>query len=260
MIPVSSVFLPLPQCPFCDHANPFGAKFCNDCGSPLHLKPCNHCEAVNDQVAKNCYKCGTEFPVLSPAPNAATASPVLDTTAPSATLSGIGSERGHAPLPEPVADYVMTPPRSVDSGRTFVFSAAKRAADLIPLHDFGAGIGRRSPLRQALAVVLPVALFSTVGVAAYYVYRHQVQLSGTLSSAQPDLAAPAGVTASPTNESVKRVIGPDGVDGQRPTPSQSAAAFTPLKRPDRRSSGSRPRSFEPGGGSFEGASCGDAGC
>jgi hypothetical protein len=54
-----------PQCLFCDHVNPAGAKFCNDCGSPLHLKWCSQCEAVNDQAAKNCFKCRTEFPALA---------------------------------------------------------------------------------------------------------------------------------------------------------------------------------------------------
>jgi hypothetical protein len=54
-----------PQCLFCSHANPAGAKFCNDCGSPLHLKPCSQCETVNDRAAKNCFKCRTEFPVLA---------------------------------------------------------------------------------------------------------------------------------------------------------------------------------------------------
>ena len=49
-------------CPFCDHCNPVGAKFCNDCGTPL--KPCNQCDAVNHQAATNCYKCGAEYPVL----------------------------------------------------------------------------------------------------------------------------------------------------------------------------------------------------
>ena len=54
------------QCLVCDHVNPAGAKFCNDCGSPLHVKQCSRCETVNDQAAKNCSKCGTEFPVPSP--------------------------------------------------------------------------------------------------------------------------------------------------------------------------------------------------
>src|SRR5437867_7192181 len=52
------------QCPFCDHPNPGGAKFCNDCGMTLHLKPCHQCTAVNHSTAKNCHKCGTELPEL----------------------------------------------------------------------------------------------------------------------------------------------------------------------------------------------------
>jgi len=51
------------MCPFCDHRNPAGAKFCNDCASPLHLKPCNQCDAVNDQAATNCHNCGAACPV-----------------------------------------------------------------------------------------------------------------------------------------------------------------------------------------------------
>jgi ribosomal protein L40E len=52
------------MCAFCNHRNPAGAKFCNDCASPLHLKPCKQCDAVNDQAATNCYKCGAACPVL----------------------------------------------------------------------------------------------------------------------------------------------------------------------------------------------------
>ena len=50
------------MCPFCDHRNPADAKFCNECASPLHLKPCNQCNRVNDQAATHCYDCGTAFP------------------------------------------------------------------------------------------------------------------------------------------------------------------------------------------------------
>ena len=52
------------MCAFCDHRNPPGAKFCNDCASPLQLKPCPECDAVNDQAATNCYKCAATYPVL----------------------------------------------------------------------------------------------------------------------------------------------------------------------------------------------------
>ena len=51
----------MPQCPFCDHANPSAAKFCNGCGSPLHLKPCLQCDAINAAASKACYMCGAFF-------------------------------------------------------------------------------------------------------------------------------------------------------------------------------------------------------
>ena len=48
----------LTRCPFCTHSNPAGARFCNECGSPLHLLPCEHCGAVNDVLSRDCYRCG----------------------------------------------------------------------------------------------------------------------------------------------------------------------------------------------------------
>jgi Double zinc ribbon len=49
------------DCPYCDHANPAGAKFCNECGSPLHLAPCRHCDAVNHVDDEQCYRCGASL-------------------------------------------------------------------------------------------------------------------------------------------------------------------------------------------------------
>lgn len=46
------------ECPFCNHANPAGAKFCNECGSPLHFAPCKQCDAVNHVNDTQCYRCG----------------------------------------------------------------------------------------------------------------------------------------------------------------------------------------------------------
>ena len=51
-----------PQCHFCAHDNPAGSKYCNDCGSPLDLKPCPGCEAMNHVSAERCYQCGASFP------------------------------------------------------------------------------------------------------------------------------------------------------------------------------------------------------
>jgi len=53
------------SCPFCSHSNPSGARFCNDCGSPLTLQPCPHCEAVNDAAAAECHRCGAPLDVAA---------------------------------------------------------------------------------------------------------------------------------------------------------------------------------------------------
>jgi hypothetical protein len=46
------------ECPVCDHANPAGAKYCNDCGSRVHLAGCSQCDAINERESAFCYKCG----------------------------------------------------------------------------------------------------------------------------------------------------------------------------------------------------------
>lgn len=50
------------QCLSCDHENQLGAKFCQECGSPLNLKLCTHCEAINEANAQRCHSCATQFP------------------------------------------------------------------------------------------------------------------------------------------------------------------------------------------------------
>jgi len=65
-------------CSFCDHHARAGAKFCDACGSPLHLKPCNQCDAVNDQAAAGCYKCGAEYPAAVAIPEVTPALPADD--------------------------------------------------------------------------------------------------------------------------------------------------------------------------------------
>jgi ribosomal protein L40E len=47
-----------PLCAFCLHTNPSDAKFCNECGNTLRLRPCSRCDAVNDVDARQCHFCG----------------------------------------------------------------------------------------------------------------------------------------------------------------------------------------------------------
>ena len=48
-------------CCSCQRANPDGAKFCNECGWSLRLKPCQRCDAINDCDAAKCAHCGADF-------------------------------------------------------------------------------------------------------------------------------------------------------------------------------------------------------
>lgn len=51
----------LSQCPYCDHRCAAGAKFCSECGAPLHLKPCPKCGRVTEVHTPVCDGCGTLF-------------------------------------------------------------------------------------------------------------------------------------------------------------------------------------------------------
>ncbi len=77
------------MCAFCDHRNPAGSKFCNDCAAPLHLKPCNQCDAVNHQTATSCYKCGAACPLSFGTSEATSVLPAADPTPACATPSGV---------------------------------------------------------------------------------------------------------------------------------------------------------------------------
>jgi hypothetical protein len=54
------------SCTFCAHRNPDRSKFCNECGSPLHLAPCEQCAAVNDRAAAACHQCGAPLAATVP--------------------------------------------------------------------------------------------------------------------------------------------------------------------------------------------------
>lgn len=54
------------QCLFCNHLNPAGASFCNECGSQLQLQQCDLCGSINKRSARVCYKCGAAFTFASP--------------------------------------------------------------------------------------------------------------------------------------------------------------------------------------------------
>src|SRR5262245_23809673 len=54
----------LQLCPVCEHRNPRGSRFCNECGSPLQLRFCPACHAAEDVMSLKCSSCGEKLPVM----------------------------------------------------------------------------------------------------------------------------------------------------------------------------------------------------
>ncbi len=46
----------------CEHRNPAGSRFCNGCGSPLHLRLCPKCGAADEVLEIYCHECGAKLP------------------------------------------------------------------------------------------------------------------------------------------------------------------------------------------------------
>src|SRR5438045_8054184 len=86
-------------CAFCEHRNRASAKFCNECGSPLQLRPCNQCSAVNHQAATNCHQCGAECPPLLTASEATPVLPAADSALALVTPVDVG---GELTVPQPL--------------------------------------------------------------------------------------------------------------------------------------------------------------
>jgi len=51
-------------CPVCEHRNPRGSRFCNECGSPLQLRFCPACHAAEDVMSLQCSSCGEKLPLV----------------------------------------------------------------------------------------------------------------------------------------------------------------------------------------------------
>lgn len=108
------------SCSFCRHVNPVGAKFCNDCGSPLHLQPCPECNAITDLTAAECYLCGAALhPPASahPAADLAAISEIEVKAAEDAAASAVAAAGSTARLAERLqaASAGTDPPASLSS-------------------------------------------------------------------------------------------------------------------------------------------------
>jgi ribosomal protein L40E len=210
-------------CSFCNHANPAGAQFCNECGSRLGLRPCARCDAINDVDAKYCHHCGT---VLNERPATSVGAPGqpprgADAAAESSVVKALGGV-----VPEPAGARAASPAsvrelssaaarldafwrdslQAVEAARAMKPDVADAPADrpvaVLPLSergespiDVGARYGgdRRGGARAAVAfVVLAVG-----AVAAYYAYEQWTARNSAPAVSAPIVASPPGQTTAP---------------------------------------------------------------
>jgi hypothetical protein len=191
------------SCSFCTNSNPPDAKFCNQCGSPLGLKPCPACEAVNEAAALACHQCGA---VLEAAPaEAVTRSGEPSSAEAAVSFAGqmspdadaMDTVAGHAPLA--VAGSITTPPFTVDAAQDAPIHIPESFADRLE-RDAGPHAFERvepriahpddrgapeavTPYTRSAAVRsrgrawrAPVALAAVVAIAsvAYYAYERDI--------------------------------------------------------------------------------------
>ena len=221
-----------PPCAFCHHVNPPDARFCNACGSPLHLKPCRQCEAINDQAAKRCYKCGTEDPALVTIPDAAPISLAANSVSTALTPSDAGVVREHPaagsssagqrvemPLRWQEAATASDAPSGVEivahetvPSDEDVPSEASQAPASTPAiqWDNGATTGRRAPGRIAQAGIVSAVLLIAVATFAYHAYRNPLQVwewfdATRASSDKEPRSIPAQSPAPPATLSASNV-------------------------------------------------------
>jgi hypothetical protein len=93
------------RCPSCDHGNPAGSQFCNQCGMPVHFEACGRCEAINTRGAASCHKCGCVLPGHAVPESAAAAPAIVATLAAPAIVATLS-----APAARPLDSSTDLPP------------------------------------------------------------------------------------------------------------------------------------------------------
>jgi len=239
------------SCRFCRHSNPDGAKFCNECGAQVSLKPCPECEAVNAVAAPQCHQCGHAFDdVAAPATGPSTTvvaddtlsfrdddAHVPETLAYALVAEGAtGTPFARATAPAETTSADAQPDRETDGedrprdDRT----GAASPDDAVPLHDdiraFRNSLRQqqaRRSYRAAGAAFLVVAL-----VAAGYAYwsnrgsdgASRIESAVKDKSSNPAPSGKAADAAAATSASVAREAAPAESTANAPAASSSETA------------------------------------
>jgi ribosomal protein L40E len=190
------------QCLFCNHLNPAGASFCNDCGSQLHLQPCDHCGAINKRTAKHCYKCSAGF-TLPPAP-----APVPAAPASAPDLTSAPALRDLQPDYPVLNDFARATAPAPES-------ATPQTAGTVSSPRWVTALKSRRSLRFAAAALLLAALV----MSGDYYSEQSAEFTKTQgvipfgpsvpdTAAVPEVAAPPAIAAPPAAGPVVTVLPP----------------------------------------------------
>ena len=157
------------QCLFCNHLNPVGASFCNECGSQLQLQQCDLCGSINKRSARVCYKCGAAFTFASPLGAGAA---MLDHCPAAAMPDG-----AHTTLPESLAAALSA--RYADGGAVSVPGGVPKSSSSLCIEDVPV-VDPAQTRDDALSLGSTAAIGSPSGVAAVaasrFDFRHPLAL------------------------------------------------------------------------------------
>ena len=162
----------LSHCRFCAHDNPERARFCNECGSPLHLKPCPRCEAVNEDQAVRCYECGASLSVEPVEIVETVATPADEARATAVGDLGRGdSTQPSLHIPESFGERFALEP---DGTSRLLDPPDQRADEKLKMadddRDSAALFDRERRQKRIAMVAVPVLAFA-IGLGALYAYR-----------------------------------------------------------------------------------------
>jgi hypothetical protein len=232
------------SCTFCTHPNPEGSKFCNECGSPLHLAPCPHCQAVNDVSAAQCFQCGAALARPDDPPSSSVPPLSLGSTSPASTAAvsphgdNVTTDAAGNPLasvPAAFADHfegfqrtgpphdLVEPIRAHAQDRLLIEPDEHRTTSR-PASAARPDFGGRT---RAYGIVGGISIACLGGALAWawwnpFPRSEATALTPTLSSN----AAPPAMASAPAGTSE-----PAGAALPAPPPAASMAASTPAKAP-----------------------------
>jgi hypothetical protein len=212
------------SCRFCTHSNPAGAKFCNECGSPLALMPCPSCSAISDMSAGECHQCGRPFDAV-PASEAALPGVVVPGVVVDRASDATDPDRAH--IPESLARH-LDAPRADDwvgaaAAPAFSNSTQQRVDDVeaddasrVPDSIQLRRRALRAPRRTLFERSAFAALLAVVAAAGYYAYSTNTPIAR--NDAAMALAGKVGNEA--TTAASPQPAGPGGVGGASVQPPQ----------------------------------------